>query len=68
MKESGLEKLQKFLTTLANWREWILNYFHERITNGFAEGLNNRIKLIKRRAFGYTNLEHFRLRILTECV
>ena len=68
VKESGPEKLQKFLTTLANWREWILNYFHERITNGFAEGLNNRIKLIKRRAFGYTNLEHFRLRILTECV
>jgi hypothetical protein len=26
------------------------------------------IKLIKRRAFGYTNFEHFRLRILTECV
>jgi transposase len=68
VKESALEKLQKFLATLSNWREWIVNYFHERITNGFAEGLNNRIKLIKRRGFGYTNFEHFRLRILTECV
>jgi hypothetical protein len=29
---------------------------------------NDPIKLIKRRAFGYTNLEHFRLRILTGCV
>ncbi|MCC6499318.1 MAG: transposase, partial [Anaerolineales bacterium] len=31
------------------------------------EGVNNKIKLIKRRAFGYTNFDHFRLRILVEC-
>ena len=42
----------------------ILNYFDYRITNGFVEGKNNRIKTIKRTAYGYRNLDNFRLRIL----
>jgi transposase len=36
-------------------------------SSGFVEGLNNKLKLIKRRAFGYRNFEHFRLRVLWEC-
>ena len=59
--------LQSFLVTLRNWFELILNYFIEHWTNAFAEGVNNKIKLIKRRAFGFTNFDHFRLRILVEC-
>jgi hypothetical protein len=53
---------QSFVTTLRNWHDYILNYFHERWSNGFAEGMNNKIKLLKRRGFGYTNFDHFRLR------
>ncbi len=49
---------------LTDWREEILNYFDCRITNGFVEGKNNRIKTIKRMAYGYRNMENFRLRIL----
>ena len=50
--------------TLANWRGGILNYFDHRITNGFVEGQNNRIKTIKRMVYGYRNMGDFRLRIL----
>ena len=50
--------------TLDNWREEILNYFDYPITNGFVEGKNNRIKTIKRMAYGYRNMDNFRLRIL----
>ena len=49
---------------LTNWREEILNYFEYRITNGFVEGKNNRIKTIKRMGYGYRNTNNFRLRIL----
>jgi len=45
----------------------MLNYFEGRWSNGFAEGLNNKLKLIKRRAYGYHNFENFRLRVLVEC-
>ena len=67
VETSGLKAFQGFVTTLRNWRDYILNYFHERWSNGFAEGMNNKIKLLKRRGFGYTNFDHFRLRVLVEC-
>jgi len=65
--QSGLKGLEKFLTTLSNWKDSILNYFNGKVTNGFAEGMNNKIKLIKRKGFGFTNHKHFRYRILDVC-
>ncbi len=61
---SSLPEFNELLHTLANWRGEILNYFDYRITNGFIEGKNNRIKTIKRMAYGYRNMNNFRLRIL----
>jgi transposase len=64
---TGLKALDTFLKTLDNWGEQILNYFNQRTTQGFVEGMNNRIKLIMRRGFGYRNFDRFSLRILIEC-
>ena len=47
----SLDEFKKLLPTFTNWREEILNYFDYRITNGFVEGKNNRIKTIKRMAY-----------------
>jgi len=60
----SLAEFRELLRTLGNWREEILNYFDCRITNGFVEGKNNRIKTIKRMAYGYRNMDNFRMRIL----
>ncbi len=65
--QSGLSSLTKFVTTLRNWWEVILNYFHDRLSSGVVEGMNNKLKLIKRLAYGYRNFAHFRLRVLVEC-
>lgn len=59
---TGNKYLAKFVTTLRNWWEEILNYFIEGITNGFVEGLNNALRTIIRIAFGYRNFVNFRLR------
>ncbi len=67
VEQSGLASLTKFVTTLRNWWDVILNYFHMRLTSGFVEGMNNKLKLIKRLAYGYRNFTHFRLRVLVEC-
>ncbi len=64
ISHSSLPEFKELLRTVANWREEILNYFDYRITNGFVEGKNNRIKTIKRMAYGYRNMANFRLRIL----
>ena len=60
----SIPEFEELLHTLANWREEILNYFDYRITNGFAEGKNSRIKTIKRMAYGYRSMDNFRLRVL----
>jgi len=62
--QSRLPELRALLPMFSNWREEILNYFDYRITNGFVEGKNNRIKTIKRIAYGYRNMDNFRMRIL----
>lgn len=45
-------------------RDVILNYFAHRVTNGFVEGKNDRIKVIKRIAYGYRNVNNLRRTIL----
>lgn len=64
VEDSGFEALKSFVKTLQNWQELILNYFEGRHTNGFAEGVNLKIRMINRRAFGYRNFDQFRLHIL----
>lgn len=60
---SQLKEFHACLTMLGNWSNYILNAFDCPYTNGFTEGTNNAIKVIKRNAFGYRNFENFRNRI-----
>ena len=41
-----------FIKTLTNHWQLILNYFADRVTSGFVEGLNNKIRTITRRCYG----------------
>ncbi len=51
--------------TIENWLPYIVNSFiDKRFSNGFTEGLNNKIKVIKRVGFGYRNFKFFRLRAM----
>jgi transposase len=52
VRASGLRCFDGFLTTLGNWLEEITNYFVSRLTSGFVEGFNNKIKVLKRRCYG----------------
>lgn len=61
--ESGLSCFKTFLTTLDKFYDSILNYFIDRQTSGFVEGLNNKIKVIKRRCYGIINIKHLYQRI-----
>lgn len=45
--------------TLSRWSEYILNYWNNKSTNGFMEGIHNKMKLIKRISFGFRNKEVF---------
>lgn len=60
---SQLAEFKACLTMLGNWSPYILNAFDCPYTNGYTEGTNNAIKVIKRNAFGYRNFDNFRNRI-----
>lgn len=63
-EESGLRPFLKLAKRLNRWSGGILAYFTHRITNGVAEGINNKIKVIKRRSYGFRDMDYFFLKIL----
>ena len=56
--------MRRVKRTLAKHRQEIIASFYIRLTNGPIESTNNKIKIIKRTAYGYRNFFHFRIRIL----
>jgi len=62
---SGLPSFRRTAATLKRWQKEVLNYWRYPITNALVEGKHNRIKTLKRRAYGYRNDRSFLLRILT---
>lgn len=52
VRHSALTCFDTFLTTLNNWLNKIANYFTDRLSSGFVEGLNNKVKTLKRRCYG----------------
>ena len=63
VKNSNLTCFNKFLKTLDSYMEEISNYFYDKNSSGFVEGLNNKIKVLKRRCYGLTNIKHLFQRV-----
>ncbi|WP_013334870.1 ISL3 family transposase [Gloeothece verrucosa] len=72
---TGLDNLSEWLLaastlfpnssrTIIRWFSEIMGYFESRITQGVVEGINNKLKLIKRSGYGFKNFENFKLRCL----
>ena len=64
-KDCGLDEFEEASKTMNNWLPYIVNSFiDKRFSNGYTEGLNNKIKVIKRTAYGFRNFKFFRLRLM----
>ncbi len=63
VEASALTCFDPFLKLLDTWLDLIANYFRHRQNSGFVEGLNNKLKVLKRRCFGIYNLGHLFQRI-----
>ena len=64
-RESKIEEMVEVSNTIENWLKYMCNSFlDERYSNGYTEGTNNLIKVIKRVGFGYRNFKFFRIRLL----
>ncbi len=63
-QSSNIPNFVKAANTIQNWFVGISNSLNSNLTNGFTEGCNNKIKVLKRNAYGYRNFSRFRNRIL----
>ena len=61
--DSRLQPFRHFVNQLKRRWQGVLNYYRYPLTNGLSEGLNNKIASLKKRAYGYRNLEYFTLKI-----
>ena len=68
VEKTELKCFEKFIGTLNNHWEEILNYFHRkgRKNSGFVEGLNNKIKIIKRRCYGIFKIDSLYQRVFLD--
>ena len=66
VQKSKLNYFDDFLKLLDAWWEEITSYFIHRQNSGFAEGLNNKVKVLKRRCYGIYNLKHLFQRIFLD--
>ncbi len=65
--DSGIQEFQTVLKTLKHYWYGIKNMFKYHLTNAGSEGFNNKIGLVKRRAYGFHDLEYFKLKIIQAC-
>jgi len=63
-RASGIRMLTQFADTLEEYREGILAYYDYPISTGPLEGTNNKIKTLKRQAYGFRDQAFFKLKIL----
>jgi transposase len=61
---SGIKALQQMAKTLAAHRTGLLAYYDVMISSGPMEGTNNKIKTMKRQAYGFRDMDFFKLKIL----
>ncbi len=62
----GQSPFESFVKTYDKFEENILNYFETRASSGPVEGLNNKIKMAKRRGFGFRNVVQFAQRLFLD--
>jgi len=63
----SIKEFSYLARTIIKWKQEILNSFDVPYSNGCVEGFNNKIKVLKRNAFGFRNFTRFRTRILHCC-
>ena len=70
IKEAASSTLESFVALAESFTrkmQYILNWFKKKISSAISEGFNNKIKRLKRMAYGYKDIDYFRLKIHQHC-
>lgn len=64
---SGLKPFRELAESIKEKTQYILNWFRKKISSAISEGFNNKIKRLKRMAYGYKDINYFKLKIHQHC-
>jgi len=64
-KASGIRLIVNFAETLLKHRYGMFSWYDHKVSSGKLEGTNNKIKVMKRTAYGYRDMDFFKLKILS---
>lgn len=67
VRKAKLKPLREFASQVRKYRRNIEAYIRENLTTAISEGINNKIRVLKAMAYGYTNEQSFMLKILQRC-
>ncbi|MBU0694542.1 MAG: transposase [Candidatus Omnitrophica bacterium] len=70
IKEAISSTVETFRIIAESFRaklQYIVNWFKKKISSAISEGINNKIKRLKRMAYGYKDVDYFRLKIHQHC-
>lgn len=67
VRKARLKPITKYARLVKKYRRNIENYIKSNLTTAISEGLNNKIRVLKAMAYGYTNEQSFKLKILQRC-
>lgn len=67
VERSEIQPFKKVLKTMGQYPYGIHNYFNYHITNAGSEGFNTKINIIRRKAYGFWDLDYFMLKIFQSC-
>lgn len=66
-ESSAINVFKKLAESFTDKMQYIINWFHKKISSAISEGFNNKIKRLKRMAYGYKDIEYFKLKIHQHC-
>lgn len=67
VREAGITAFRKLAALIRKYRSYIEAYINSKLTTAKSEGLNNKIKVLRRSGYGYTNQDSYLNKILQRC-
>lgn len=65
-KSVRIPEITEFVKKIIRWKPFVENALKSNYSNSFSEGLNNKVRVIQRMAYGYKDFEYLRLKIIQQ--
>jgi len=63
---ADIPQINEFVDNIEKWLPYIKNSLRLNVSNSFAEGINAKVRVIQRMAYGYKDFEYFKLKIIQQ--